>query len=188
MTRPRPDGRRARGARRRDEIVEATLRVIERDGVTGVTHRSVAAEAGVPTTSTTYHFASLDDLLVATLTTSAQGMAADIRDSIESSRIKGASPALAVARMLAEAVGPNRGRTMAAYELYLLSARRPTLRPAARRWLDVLSSLGRTPDEVGFRAFLAGVDGMILQSLLDDEPPTEAELLPVVESLLAPLR
>ncbi|GAA4414574.1 TetR family transcriptional regulator [Actinokineospora soli] len=188
MTRPRVDGRRLRGERRRAELIEATLRVIEREGVSGVSHRSVAAEAGVPTTSTTYHFASLDDLLVATLTASADNMAADIRDSIESSRIKGASPAAAVAHTLAEAVVPRRGRTMAEYELYLLAARRPALRPAARRWLDVLTSLARNPDEVGFRAFLAGVDGLLLQGLIDDEPPTAAELLPVVEALLAPLR
>lgn len=188
MPRPRSDGRRVRGERRRAELVEAALRVIEREGVAGVTHRSVAAEAGVPPTSTTYHFAGLDDLLVTTLTTSAEDMAADMRDSIESSRIKGASPAAAVAHVLAEAVGPRRGRTMAEYELYLLAARRPALRPAARRWLDVLTSLARNPDEVGFRAFLAGVDGLLLQGLIDDEPPTAAELLPVVEALLAPLR
>lgn len=190
MSRPyrRVDGRRARGERRRAEIVEATLRVIARDGAAGVTHRAVAREAGVPATSLTYHFESLDDLLVATLTASAEGMAVRVRDLIESSRIKGADPARAVAEMLAEALGPRRGRTMAEYELCLLAARRPALRPSARRWLDVLTSLARQADEVGFRAFLAGVDGLLLQGLIDDDPPTAEELLPVVEHLLAPLR
>ena len=56
------DGRKARGEKRREEIIAAALRVIEREGVAGVTHRTVATEAGVPTTSTTYHFTSLDDL------------------------------------------------------------------------------------------------------------------------------
>ncbi|WP_436502142.1 TetR/AcrR family transcriptional regulator [Actinokineospora sp. HUAS TT18] len=184
----RVDGRKARGDRRRSEIIEATLRVIEADGVAGVSHRSVAREAGVPPTSLTYHFAGLDDLLVDTLTWSAENLAVETRDIIESSRIKGANPAAAVASLLATALGPRRGRTMAEYELYLLAARRPALRPAARLWLDVLTSLARHPDEVGFRAFLAGVDGMLMQGLIDDEPPTAAELLPVVEHLLAPLR
>ncbi|WP_156754593.1 TetR/AcrR family transcriptional regulator [Actinokineospora pegani] len=184
----RVDGRRARGDRRRAEIIEATLRVVERDGVAGVTHRTVAAEAGVPPASLTYHFAALDDLIVTALTWSAEDMAVRIRDRIESSRIKGRSQAGAVAEMLAEALGPRRGRTMAEYELYLLAARRPTLRRAARQWLDVLTSLGRQPDETGFRAFLAGIDGILLQGLIDDDPPTEEELLPVVEHLLAPLR
>ncbi|SDC86839.1 TetR/AcrR family transcriptional regulator [Actinokineospora iranica] len=184
----RVDGRKARGDRRRAAIIEATLRVIEREGVAGVTHRTVAKEADVPPASITYHFPGLDDLLVDTLLLSAESMAVEVRDQIESSRIKGSGPAGAVAEMLAEALGPRRGRTMAEYELYLLAARRPTLRPAARLWLDVLTSLARQPDEVRVRAFLAGVDGLLMQGLIDDEPPTAAELLPVVERLLEPLR
>ncbi|MDQ3404321.1 MAG: TetR family transcriptional regulator [Actinomycetota bacterium] len=188
MSRPRRvDGRKARGDRRRAEITEATLRVIERDGLAGVTHRSVATEAGVPATSITYHFATLHDLLVTTLTESSERLAADVRDGIESARIKGTSPAGVVADLLADALGPERGRTMAEFELYLQAARDPALRPAARLWLDVLTSIGREPDEVGFRAFLAAVDGILIQGLFDDEPPTAAELLPVVEHLLAPL-
>ncbi|MBM7770858.1 DNA-binding transcriptional regulator YbjK [Actinokineospora baliensis] len=184
----RVDGRKTRGERRRREIVGATLRVIERDGVAGVSHRSVAREADVPPASITYHFPALDDLLVATLVSAAEELAARTGEVIESSRIKGSGPAGAVAAMLADALGPSRGRTVALHELYLLAARRPVLRPAARLWIDVLTSLGRQPDEVGFRAFLAAIDGMLTQGLVDDEPPTAAELLPVVEHLLAPLR
>src|SRR5262249_57001171 len=48
---------------RRDQILEATLRVIGRSGREAVTHRAVAEEAGVPLGSTTYYFDSRDDLL-----------------------------------------------------------------------------------------------------------------------------
>jgi DNA-binding transcriptional regulator YbjK len=48
---------------RRAAILEATLRVIAAGGVDDVTHRRVAAEAGVPLGSTTYYFASRDDLV-----------------------------------------------------------------------------------------------------------------------------
>src|SRR5882724_3066009 len=48
---------------RREQILEATLRVIGRDGREAVTHRAVAEEAGVPLGSTTYYFDSRDDLL-----------------------------------------------------------------------------------------------------------------------------
>ncbi|MFD0776205.1 TetR/AcrR family transcriptional regulator, partial [Streptomonospora algeriensis] len=57
-----------RGERRRAELIAATLRVVEADGVAGVTHRAVAREADVPASSAVYHFATLDDLLVAALT------------------------------------------------------------------------------------------------------------------------
>jgi DNA-binding transcriptional regulator YbjK len=180
------DGRRARGEKRRNEIIEATLRVIERDGVAGVTHRTVAKEAGIPTTSTTYHFASLDDLLIATLISCARDMATEVYWMIDRARSRGSRGADEVANLLAEALGPRRGRTMAEYELYLLAARRPELRPAARRWLDVLTSMVQHDDEVPFRAFLAGIDGLLIQGLIDDEPPTAEELRPVVDYLLKP--
>lgn len=190
------DGRKARGERRRQEIIDATLRVIERDGVAGVTHRTVAREAGVPTASTTYHFASLDDLLIATLISCARDMATEVywmidrarsREGLRRSTSSAAGPSAAdeVSQLLAEALGPRRGRTMAEYELYLLAARRPGLRPAARRWLDVLTSMVRHDDEVAFRVFLAGIDGLLVQGLID-EPPSAEELRPVVEYLLKP--
>ena len=55
--------RQARGARRRDAILQAALRVIAEQGVAAVTHRAVATEADVPPASTTYYFKSLDELL-----------------------------------------------------------------------------------------------------------------------------
>ena len=39
-------GTRPRGEQTRQKILEATLRVIARDGVRGTTHRAVAREAG----------------------------------------------------------------------------------------------------------------------------------------------
>lgn len=167
-------------------MIKATLRVIERDGVAGVTHRAVAAEAAVALTSTTYHFASLDDLLVATLLWCTDELATEVRDVLERARIKNTSATAEVAVLLAEALGPRRGRTMAEYELYLMAARRPALRPAARHWLDVLASLVEHDDEVAFRAFLAAMDGLLIQGLIDDEPPTAQQLGPVVDYLLRP--
>jgi len=57
------DPARSEAPPRRRFILEATLRVIARGGADAVTHREVAAEAGVPLGSTTYYFASRDDLL-----------------------------------------------------------------------------------------------------------------------------
>jgi DNA-binding transcriptional regulator YbjK len=48
---------------RRLEIIEATLRVMRRDGLRAITHRAVAAEAGVPLAATTYYFRDLEDLI-----------------------------------------------------------------------------------------------------------------------------
>ncbi|WP_188113293.1 TetR/AcrR family transcriptional regulator [Nocardioides humilatus] len=58
------DGRVTRGRRTREAIVEATIALLREDGAAAVTHRAVAARAGTSLAATTYHFATLDDLLV----------------------------------------------------------------------------------------------------------------------------
>ena len=61
-------GPRAEASRRtRDAIVAATVRIVAREGVAAVTHRRVAAEAGVALSSTTWHFAKKSDILEAAL-------------------------------------------------------------------------------------------------------------------------
>jgi TetR/AcrR family transcriptional regulator, regulator of biofilm formation and stress response len=65
---PETTGARAEASRRtRDEIVAATVRIVAREGVAAVTHRRVAAEAGVALSSTTWHFATKADILEAAL-------------------------------------------------------------------------------------------------------------------------
>lgn len=59
----RPGARPAAPEGRREAILDATLRVIAAGGLDTVTHRRVAAEANVPLGSTTYYFASRDDLV-----------------------------------------------------------------------------------------------------------------------------
>jgi len=54
---------RSSGRERRQLILEATLRLIAREGIRAVRHRAVASEAGVPLAATTYYFKDIDDLL-----------------------------------------------------------------------------------------------------------------------------
>ena len=59
-------GRRAQRAdsrQRRKAILEATLRLIVKEGIRGIRHRAVAREASVPLAATTYYFKDLNDLI-----------------------------------------------------------------------------------------------------------------------------
>jgi len=56
-------GTRPRGEQTRRKILDATLKVIARDGVRGTTHRAVAKEAGVQLSLTTYYFRDLNELI-----------------------------------------------------------------------------------------------------------------------------
>ncbi len=51
---------------RRQAILDAAMRIVVRDGVRAVRHRSVAAEAEVPLSATTYYFKHIDDLITDT--------------------------------------------------------------------------------------------------------------------------
>lgn len=184
---PGVDGRKAKGQRRRRAIVDAALRVVSRDGVAGISHRSVAREAGVPPASIAYYFSGIDELLVATLLESVDTLVVELESLRAGVRGSAELPA-AVARSLVRMVGEHRERTMAEYELYLLAARRPALRPAARRWIEVAAGyIAGRGDPAAVRALLAAVDGLLVQGLIADEPPSPEELEPVLRLLLEPL-
>jgi len=52
-----------RGEQRRRDLLEAVIRLIAREGVAAVTHRAVAAEAGVTHRLTTYYFRTKENML-----------------------------------------------------------------------------------------------------------------------------
>lgn len=60
-------GKNSEGGTRERPLMEATLRLIGRDGLDGVTHRAVAAEAGMSLGAVTHHFGSREALVDAAL-------------------------------------------------------------------------------------------------------------------------
>jgi len=174
------DGRRLRGARRRAQLIDAAVRVIARDGVAGLTHRSVAAESGIPKSAATYHFTSLDELLTAALRADTEQLVA----ALPTPAVDGDVALLA--EELVRFVQQHRDRVIVGYELYLLATRRPALRPAVGYWLAVLHDLiGRhTADPIRVRTGAAAVDGYILQSLVTGVEPRTAELTEILRVAL----
>ncbi len=61
----RVDGREVRGAETRQRIVEAVWKVMVERGLSALTVRLVASEAGISHAMVHYHFASKDDLILA---------------------------------------------------------------------------------------------------------------------------
>lgn len=178
------DGRRARGQKRRAEIIEATLAVVQREGAAGVTHRTVAKEAGIPTSLSTYYFATLDDLLVAALASVAETYTAYIRDIIDhhDDKLRG------LATLIAESAGLGRDRALAERELSTLAARRPALRPVARRWRENVAELAATvtddSDTVAVAALVAACDGLCTAILLENAPSDVDYVLAVLQQVL----
>lgn len=165
--------RQPRGERRRTAILEAALRVISERGVAATTHRAVAQAAGVPTSTTTYYFDSLDDLLDEALLQFVGDEAERLRalaTELEGRRV----PAAEVARVLvAELRAGHAANEVAQFELYLEASRRPSLREAARYSLDLyaevaeaaLRAAGSPRAAEGARAFVALLDGLGLHRI-----------------------
>lgn len=163
---------------RRQRIIDAAIRVVGEKGIAGLSHRSVAAEADVPLGSTTYHFATLDELLVAALRQTNEGFAKVLAERLP----EGGRGDLAtdLARATGEWLGGDRTGVELEYELYLAALRRPALRPVAAEWTEETAErLAARTDPVTARALLALLDGICLQVLLtgttyDEEYAREA--------------
>ncbi|WP_326723915.1 TetR family transcriptional regulator [Streptomyces sp. NBC_00243] len=151
---------------RRQRIIDAAIRVVGAKGIAGLSHRSVAAEADVPLGSTTYHFKTLDELMVAALRQANEGFAKVVaaRGAFEDTR---ADVAGELAALIGEWLAGERTGVELEYELYLAALRRPALRPVAAEWAQGLAEpLARRTDPLTARALVALVDGICLQVLL----------------------
>lgn len=148
------------------------MRVIEREGASGVTHRTVAREAELPATASTYYFDSIDALLTAALTSS-MNEDADWIDALIDAPGDGTDKRRGLALQMA-AILSTPGRLTAQFELCLLASRRPELRGPTRRWTATLCAFAElfTDDPLRVRVFANAYDGLLLQALLADEPPT----------------
>jgi TetR/AcrR family transcriptional regulator, regulator of biofilm formation and stress response len=176
------DGRRARGERTRAALIAATLQLVEREGVAKVTHRAVALEAGVATGAATYYFSSLDDLLVAALSSVAEDYSRQLGELVAG----GLDELAAVARLIAAVAGPGRQRGLAESELNLLAARRPALRATARHWRDTVTAIARrcTDDEQAVQDAVAAAEGLCIRLLLGEVEFTEEQVLAVLRHAL----
>ncbi|MFJ6936276.1 TetR/AcrR family transcriptional regulator [Streptomyces sp. NPDC101132] len=155
---------------RRSRIIDAAIRVVGAKGIAGLSHRSVAAEADVPLGSTTYHFATLDELLVAALRQINEGFAERVAASaaLDDPYVDLADE---LARLLGEWLAGDRTGVELEYELYLAALRRPALRPVAAEWCEAVAALlAPRTDPATARALVAMMDGLSLQALLTDTP------------------
>ena len=165
-----------RGPVRRQALVDATVRVLGAEGPHGVSHRSVAREAGLPLAATTYYFSSKDELLQEALRVAAeheiarlQERAAELGSAFSSSNALGR----ALASVLADQVRRERGSLLVKFDVYLQAARRPPLRPAARHWIEAFTGLadgalaaaGVARPREAAELLVAGADGLLIHHL-----------------------
>ena len=160
------DGRRRRGNRRRRALLDATVRVIGRDGLAAVTQRAVAAEAGLPPSAVYYYFAALDDLVTAVFVDVNDRFLAELR-----ALPSGDDALRAIAAATVASTRRRRDEVLAELELWMLAARRDALRGELDRWNDGLREVaaGLTDDPTAVDALVAALNGYYWQAATSGE-------------------
>jgi len=167
---------------RREALLRAAVDIVAEAGPGAATHRAIAARAGLPPATTSYFFASIDELLAEATRHFAAEQAAAYDELAK--QLDQVPPGEFVARFAAALVGSDRTIELAQVEAYLHAARDPALRPAAtavreafvRTATHALVVAG-VPDAERHADFLVSyVDGFLLHHLADPRPDDEVRL------------
>jgi TetR/AcrR family transcriptional regulator, regulator of biofilm formation and stress response len=157
----------------REAIVEATVRICAQEGVAAVTHRRVAAEAGVSLSSTTWHFATKADILEAALRWTERHEVDRIAEI--AARIGGPDDwADELGEWLVDQVTGEREIAVALYRLQLELLGSPGALAVHLEWGRELRAFGDGVLEgVDARLVIAALDGLRLSVLLRGETDTD---------------
>ncbi|KAB1645055.1 TetR/AcrR family transcriptional regulator [Gulosibacter chungangensis] len=171
----------------KEALLRATVEVVAKKGLRGMTFRAVAEAAGVNNTLIAHHFGNRDKLLAAALEWSTTGSiaAADLSEYVHDSH--------AFRQALLKNVATQPELEIFQYEMILEATRREEIRPAVhelyRRYLAALlpglSPNGIAPNKALGRALFAALDGLMLQYF--SRAITAEELSESLEALEAAL-
>lgn len=162
---------RASAQRRRAALLEAAAELAAEVGAGAVTHRAVAARAGVPLSTTSYFFASIDDLVAEALRTNVNDFV-DTFDAAEKAWVLNddQAPEQVLGEITDALLEGSDNRKASQVELFLAAGRDPELRSevseaiariAERSAWQVERYGGAQPMDVAW-AILALVDGAML--------------------------
>jgi len=183
-----PIRRRRSTGERRLLLIQATLELIAEGGVDAVSHRAVAERAGVSLGSTTYWFASRQQMLHDALEYFARTEIAALRERLGpvlERRLSRRQLVDAFTDILLPQLHENRSRTVAQYALLQEAAREPDLEAVCRDWTEaweealqpVFASLGAPDPLLEARMFLAMLDGLLLGQLAVPDQDVEANVI-----------
>ena len=161
---------------RRERLIGTALDVIAEHGIAGASHRAIAKAADVPLGSTSYHFASIDDLLAAAFTVHAEQASAALEQRMVAAPDQEAALEALTAHLSRDLLGAERGLVLAV-ELYGAAARRPVLRAVTEAWmLRSRRALELHFDPVTARELDALIEGLVWHQWLSTDPMTDDQV------------
>jgi DNA-binding transcriptional regulator YbjK len=187
---------------RQEQVLDAAIAVLGRQGVRHLTHRAVDAAASVPAGSTSNYFRTRDALLEAVVERFAD-CERQAWEEIAAAAPTTAAPmtaaqfAAALAAFARHATSVGRVRTLARYSLFVEAALRPNLqRRLAATSADIsawgthwLRMIGSTDPERDCRIVLNQLDGLMLHELAFSDPDFDPlpELIALIQALVSSL-
>jgi len=185
-----------KGERRRQALTAAAGELLHSGGFDAVRHRAVAEKAGLPLASTTYYFASLDDLVVAAVEHTSRQELAEGRAQLAA--VPGAlDREQLVELLLDQLLGPESrvgglDAVLLRFERLVGAGRRPYLAPLMRALrveldallTDVLARAGHPVDPAELRRLIALVDGTVISALIEADPDPRAAAREVLQTAL----
>jgi TetR/AcrR family transcriptional regulator, regulator of biofilm formation and stress response len=160
--------RRVRRGQGRQALLEATVRIVARAGLDGLTIRSAAREAGVTHGLATYHFRSRDAMV-------AEALEWATEQGIEESRLDTHGGNLDdLAADLPELIARDPESAAFQFAMALEGRHQPALAEKIRELYDhyiatthaSLEAAGLTPDAKLSQLVFAAIDGLVLQQLI----------------------
>ncbi len=186
---------------RRQQLIEAAIRVAEREGIAATTTRRIAAEAGARLATVHYCFRSkqelLEEVLTAIITELAEAAQGDLRPGVDAGTLLREG-----LRSLWLVVEKEPGRQQLTYELTQYALRQPGMDSFARWQYEtsyaacathlegIAVAAGITwslPMPVLSRMLMTVVDGVVLGWLVDRDSTAALAALDALADLLATL-
>lgn len=191
---PRVKAHRASAQRRRAALLEAAADLSAEIGAGAVTHRAVAARAGVPLSTTSYFFSSIDELVTEALRVGATERVSDF-DAAERAAVLAVDVPIndVIDAVVDQALASSRQAEGSQVEYYLAAGRQPELQPEAsaivQRFAErVAGQLERTgavrAEEAGWAITALG-DGAMLHRLAQVDIDHRARLAAGLRVLVA---
>lgn len=195
-----PDGLTTRGARRRAQLLDATMRIIVREGPGAVTLRTVVGEAKASHGAIAYYFGNREELIQETLRVIAARNIDALAAAWEAMKPHARDPyrlAELIARHCSQQMAEDADMGITIMELHLAAARDPQLRPALTQWgrayarivHDTLATLGSLNPEADAALLINTINGHILGQLaLPRHAFATSILQPALQRLLMDIR
>ncbi|MHB1489919.1 MAG: TetR/AcrR family transcriptional regulator [Cellulomonas sp.] len=175
---PRP--RTSTGERKREQILDASVRVFGTGGAAAVTHRAVAKVAQVPLGSTTYYFTDRDDLLLQTMAHARAAEAIRLTSIVDAldETLTVDRAVVVLTEMFFDKTVADPLYDLALFEMFMEATRNVTVREEARQWSRMIGTLvdrvlppsdPALPREVVVQIVACLVDGLMLEAVSNGE-------------------